>query len=144
MQNIPDNITVAQTTESFPSPAFVPGIHRWPVNSPHTWPVTRKIFPFDDVIMNLVLPRLCCIPCSLYDSSEILIISRWFQASRIGWTSCPFPVKFTRVIGKCRALFCLQTQTVRAKPLLLIPHILIPTLHLLIFLSKAGTGCYEF
>ena len=25
-----------------------------PVNSPHTWPVTRKIFPFDDVIMNLI------------------------------------------------------------------------------------------
>ena len=32
--------------------AFVRGIHRWPVNSPHTWPVTRKMFPFDDVIMN--------------------------------------------------------------------------------------------
>ena len=26
-------------------------IHRWPVNSPHKWPVTRKMFPFDDVIM---------------------------------------------------------------------------------------------
>ena len=32
--------------------AFVRGIHRWPVNSPHKWPVTRKMFPFDDVIMN--------------------------------------------------------------------------------------------
>ena len=31
--------------------AFVRWIHRWPVNSPHKWPVTRKIFPFDDVIM---------------------------------------------------------------------------------------------
>ena len=31
--------------------AFVRGIHRGPVNSPHKWPVTRKIFPFDDVIM---------------------------------------------------------------------------------------------
>ena len=27
------------------------GIHRGPVNSPHKWPVTRKMFPFDDVIM---------------------------------------------------------------------------------------------
>ena len=27
------------------------GIHRWPVNSPYKWPVTRKIFQFDDVIM---------------------------------------------------------------------------------------------
>ena len=25
--------------------------HRGPVNSPHKWPVTRKMFPFDDVIM---------------------------------------------------------------------------------------------
>ena len=30
---------------------FVRGIHRGPVNSPHKWPVTRKMFPFDDVIM---------------------------------------------------------------------------------------------
>ena len=30
---------------------FVRGIHRWPVNSPHKLPVTRKMFPFDDVIM---------------------------------------------------------------------------------------------
>ena len=27
------------------------GIHRWPVNSPHKGPVTRKMFAFDDVIM---------------------------------------------------------------------------------------------
>ena len=31
--------------------AFVWEIHRWPVNSRHKWPVTRKMFPFDDVIM---------------------------------------------------------------------------------------------
>ena len=31
--------------------AFVQGIHSGPVNSPHKWPVTRKMFPFDDVIM---------------------------------------------------------------------------------------------
>ena len=31
--------------------AFVRGIHPGPVNSPHKWPVTRKVFPFDDVIM---------------------------------------------------------------------------------------------
>ena len=32
--------------------AFVRGIHWWLVNSPHKWPVTRKMFPFDDVIMD--------------------------------------------------------------------------------------------
>ena len=31
--------------------AFVREIHRWPVNSPHKVPVTRKMFPFDDVII---------------------------------------------------------------------------------------------
>ena len=37
--------------ESSASLAFVRGIHRGPVNSPQKWPVTRKMFPFDDVIM---------------------------------------------------------------------------------------------
>ena len=38
--------------QSFASLAFVRGIHRGPVNSPHKWPVTRNMFPFDDFIMN--------------------------------------------------------------------------------------------
>ena len=33
--------------------ASVQGIHRWPVNIPHKGPVTRKMFPFDDVIMSI-------------------------------------------------------------------------------------------
>ena len=32
--------------------AIVRGIHRGPVNSPHKWPVTQKMFPFDDVFMS--------------------------------------------------------------------------------------------
>ena len=40
--------------QSSTSLAFVWGIHRWPVNSPHKGPVTRKIFSFDDVIMAFV------------------------------------------------------------------------------------------
>ena len=42
-----------------------------PVNSPHKWPVTRKMFPFDDVIMFplsvgrwLVFPPILC--CFVY------------------------------------------------------------------------------
>ena len=35
--------------------AFVRGIRRWPVNTPHKGPVTRKMFPFDDVIMHLLI-----------------------------------------------------------------------------------------
>ena len=33
---------------------FLRGIHRWPVNSLHKWPVTQKMFPIDDVIMNII------------------------------------------------------------------------------------------
>ena len=44
--------------QSSASLAFVRGIHRRPVNSPHKWPVTRKMFPFDDVIMVGSLTRI--------------------------------------------------------------------------------------
>ena len=43
--------------QSSASLAIVWGIHRWPVNSRHKGPVTRKMFSFDDVIM----PSLLCI-----------------------------------------------------------------------------------
>ena len=64
--------------KSSASLAFLRGIHRWPVNSPHKGPVTWEMFPFDDVIMCevgiaircllwvkimicvLSLPMLCC------------------------------------------------------------------------------------
>ena len=38
--------------QSSASLAFVWGIHQGPVNSPHKWPVTRKVFPFDNVMTN--------------------------------------------------------------------------------------------
>ena len=37
--------------QSSTSLAFVRGIHQGPVTAPHKWPVARKMFPFDDVIM---------------------------------------------------------------------------------------------
>ena len=45
--------------QSSASLAFVREIHRGPVNFPHKWPVTRKMFPFDDVIMkrNALFPE---------------------------------------------------------------------------------------
>ena len=36
--------------QSSASLALVRGFHRGPVNSPHEWPVTQKMFPFDEVI----------------------------------------------------------------------------------------------
>ena len=36
--------------QSSASLAFVREIHRGPVNFPHKWPVTRKMFPFDELL----------------------------------------------------------------------------------------------
>ena len=47
--------------QSSASLAFVRGIHRCPVNSPHKHPVRRKKFPSDDVIMlNFDSTKLLC------------------------------------------------------------------------------------
>ena len=42
---------IKQKNLSSASLAFVNELYRWPVNSPHKRPVTRKMFPFNDVIM---------------------------------------------------------------------------------------------
>ena len=55
--------------QSSASLAFVWGIHRGPVNSPHKWPVSRKMFPFDDVI----------IVCSQLKSSQCLNVTVWIE-----------------------------------------------------------------
>ena len=57
--------------QSSASLAFVWGIHRGPVNSPHKWPVTRKMFPFDDVIMRL------------YSTTHIFLCLRWYSIESI-------------------------------------------------------------
>ena len=41
--------------QSSASLAFVRGIHRAPVNSPHKWPVAQKMILFDDVTMYTVV-----------------------------------------------------------------------------------------
>ena len=81
--------------QSSVSLASVWGIHRWPVNSPHKWPVTRKIFPFHKVIMNietrrqwpkfcimLLMERNCLWPCSL-NSTEVC--SPWLLPESQHW-----------------------------------------------------------
>ena len=41
--------------QSSASLAIMRGIHRGLVNSPHKWPETRKMFPFEDVIMGYAM-----------------------------------------------------------------------------------------
>ena len=59
--------------------AFVRGIHRWPVNSPHKGSVTRKIFPFDDVIMMSCYGHMwdICLLTSIYFHGLSVIDNAW-------------------------------------------------------------------
>ena len=41
----------SKKTPKFRVTCFCATIHRWPVNSPHKWPVTRKMLSFDYVII---------------------------------------------------------------------------------------------
>ena len=76
--------------------AFVRGIHRWPVNSPHKWPVTRKMFPFDgDIIYSkndakyaslTVVRWLSPKQCRMVQPSLILHLSPLSAASIRHWT----------------------------------------------------------
>ena len=67
---------------------------RWPVNSPHKWPVTRKVFPFDDVIMTC--PRLCksMFRLSIYRHRTHDIIDRGTEHDGAGE-----PVQFVSMTG---------------------------------------------
>ena len=61
--------------QSSASLAFVQGIHQWPVNSPHKGPVTQKMFPFDDVIMEI-------------SSLTHWILSNWQLPMQQCWSFC--------------------------------------------------------
>ena len=56
--------------QSSTSLAFERRIHRWPMNYPHKGPVTRKMFPFDDVIMMM----------DMCDQEVLFLTSIRFQA----------------------------------------------------------------
>ena len=60
--------------QSSVSLAFVRGIHRWSVNSLHKWPVTRKLFPFDDIIMSCWLhAHVMLLQCSVVITQAIFL-----------------------------------------------------------------------
>ena len=56
--------------QSSASLAFVKGIHRWPMDSPHKGPVTRKMFPFNDVIMFNARAAYKVAPCFAKSQDE--------------------------------------------------------------------------
>ena len=72
--------------QSSASLAFVWGIHRSPVNSPHKGPVTRKMLPFDDVIMCEIDVRW--MPHDISDDKTLVQEIAWcHQATSITWTN---------------------------------------------------------
>ena len=64
----------AKKRQSSASLAFVRGIHRWPVNSPHKLSLTRKMLSFDDVIMKMP-PEKCRPFCSYFGVLMMLILT---------------------------------------------------------------------
>ena len=82
--------------QSSASLAFVREIHRGPVNFPHKWPVTRQMFPFDDVIMFLHVsatpkPR-CATPCYIIFTLAVRCCYVLYVAGNVPefWTSSKF------------------------------------------------------
>ena len=51
---------ITKKTSNLRVTCFARGINRWPLNSPHKGSVTRKMFPFDDVIMRGQVVLLWC------------------------------------------------------------------------------------
>ena len=91
-----------QTLRHWP---FVRGIHRWPVNFPHKGPVTRKMFPLNNVIMNTVRVLLV-----RWDHNQGFSLSRhekWYKYIRLLNISRPKQSDryITDVILKCVLLF---------------------------------------
>ena len=84
----------SQKTSKLRVTGLCEGIQRWPVNSPHKGPVTRKMVPFDDAIME------CCIlgalvqvwrvaysvPSHYLNHSELII--NWIPQSSEIWLKC--------------------------------------------------------
>ena len=81
--------------QSSTSLAFVRGIHRRPVNFPHKWQVTWKMFPFDNDIMHITPPilhpviikdRYTCIGISSIYSLRSYILSTWEVYMIMHWS----------------------------------------------------------
>ena len=70
--------------------AFVRGSHRWPVNSSQNWPVTRKMLPFNDVIMT----------SEISDNIKAAVVVK--QPRKMGWYALAIWIRsFTLLLLCC-------------------------------------------
>ena len=86
--------------QSSASLAFVRGIHWGPVNSPHKWPVMRKMSPFDDVIMSEPGGKQWQHHIQGLVSLMFRLILWWFQCHLHGWKQ-PVTGKWS-----CMQIYC--------------------------------------
>ena len=97
--------------------AFVRGNHRGPGNSPHKWPVTRKMFPFDDVIIVHINRRDFILdPCPNFNGDLFKLplfdatirINNYITQNKVwDYLSMPFPCHFILLVkqigpSRCR------------------------------------------
>ena len=95
--------------QSSASLAVVRGIHR---NSPHKWPVTREMFPFDDVIMDLGTPSVNSPQTSLHRIPRRLSNDDRNNPSCMTTFHLGQPAMWTRK-GKVRARLIKSTHLLR-------------------------------
>ena len=74
--------------QSFASLAFVRGIHQWLVNFLHKGPVTRKIFPFDDIIMSTFDNIIYMGPDTPFHWQNVVVILQWSYTSKFSRFLC--------------------------------------------------------
>ena len=90
--------------QSSASLAFVRRIRRGLVNSLHKWPVTRKIFPFDDVIMTLICTFSATLPCitDIFNQEFRIKNDRFINLKNAEMIKYVF---ISLALGRCSSLF---------------------------------------
>ena len=89
-----------------------------PVNFPHKGPVTRKMFPFDDVIMETEQVQLCYPTMASWHklTSHLLIPSQWISCMWICCFLCCLPEQAVKQRQSIHSIICLnELQTVRSR-----------------------------
>ena len=103
--------------QSSASLAFVRAIHRWLVNSVHKWPVARKMFPFNYVIMdwdNKLLLGPMLINCVKLHYTDGNIMHRFVGGFNVSGPRSMSPYGVTRPqrINVCYSYFLQRNSTV--------------------------------
>ena len=79
--------------------AFVRGIHRWPVDSPHKGPLTRELFPFNYFIIISSIPGVDAPPPCVARPSTAIV-----SALGDGWVLDPQQKDIKSVVFQCEGM----------------------------------------